>query len=251
MMNTEANTVLTACNKMCKDWPQLFHKSALKVHVIHCIYHTALAPFCLLHLEEDFVFNTPYMVASLVRWHCLTFIHATLLTLATICVLCCEPWSGLSAPWNDLSVACTWGTSKIIVTVFVFLCWPRNGWGCMDKKVWVWDGASQGFFAKGWRVPIIPASVVRLSFFWWLTASFFENENTSQNHPVSPQSHCVGNSRVGSLHHLCWVFQCSHCKRSHQSVQFCDRSHHNLLWHRSAWWPGFLFFWPVPSIGCI
>ena len=28
---------------------------------------------------------------------CVTLIHATLLTLATICVLRCEPWSGLSA----------------------------------------------------------------------------------------------------------------------------------------------------------
>ena len=37
---------------LCKKHPQWFHKSALKVHVIHCDSSAALAPVCLLCMER-------------------------------------------------------------------------------------------------------------------------------------------------------------------------------------------------------
>ena len=37
---------------LCEKRPQWFHKSALKVHVIHCDSSAAFAPVCLLCLEK-------------------------------------------------------------------------------------------------------------------------------------------------------------------------------------------------------
>ena len=54
---------------LCNDFPQLFHESAFKVHIIHCHSLATLAPVCLLCSERDLVSNTPCMVASLVRRH--------------------------------------------------------------------------------------------------------------------------------------------------------------------------------------
>ena len=54
---------------LCENRPQWLHKSALKVHMIHCDPSAALAPVCLLCMERDLVCSTPHMVVSLVRGH--------------------------------------------------------------------------------------------------------------------------------------------------------------------------------------
>ena len=54
----------------------------------------------------------------------LTLIHATLLTPATICVLRCEPWSGLSA-------ACT---SRVSTLLSHHLCAPTRNGGCLNIR---------------------------------------------------------------------------------------------------------------------
>ena len=54
---------------LCNDWPQWFHESALKVHIIHCVSLATLAPVCLLSMERDVVCNTPCMVVSVVTRH--------------------------------------------------------------------------------------------------------------------------------------------------------------------------------------
>ena len=53
-----------------------------------------------------------------------TLIHATLLTLATICVLRCEPWSGLSA-------ACT---SRVSTLLSHHLCASTRNGGCLNIR---------------------------------------------------------------------------------------------------------------------